>query len=192
VKASLYDFQTYAAAGQTSLSFFQVPTGQGGKTIADTNMKLAGQLSAGNVFVVEGIEVLFFPGVLPMTVGAAAAATNFTNDVYTVAKSGSLRLKVLDKDYVEEAPIGRFPPRSGLDVRSALAIDVVEATEEAQLAMDYARFSGAPYAVAPAVTLDSTMSFDVTMTWPALVALPSSAAGRIGVVLNGIMYRKSQ
>ena len=46
VRASLYDFQTYAAAGQTSLTFFQVPQGQSGKTKADTNMEAAWRLAA--------------------------------------------------------------------------------------------------------------------------------------------------
>ena len=60
---SLYDFQTYAAAGQTSLQFFQTPKGQGGKTAADTNLEQAGQLPAGKNFLVTSIEVKFYPGV---------------------------------------------------------------------------------------------------------------------------------
>lgn len=188
IKSSLYDFQTYAAAGQTSLTFFQIPVGQSGKTIADTNMKVAGQLSTGNVFVVQGIELYLFPGTLPMIQGVAAGAVNFTNDIYTVAKSGSLTMKVLDKDYVTEAPLGRFPPRTGLEVEAAAATTVAAS----QPTMDYARMNGQPYNVNPDVTLESNMSFSVTLNWPAAVALPSTVDARIGVVLNGILYRRSQ
>ena len=44
IRQSLFDFQVYGAAGQTSLAFFQVPIGQGGKTIDDTNMEIQGAL----------------------------------------------------------------------------------------------------------------------------------------------------
>ncbi|MGZ7265373.1 hypothetical protein ACXWP3_09695, partial [Streptococcus pyogenes] len=42
IKQSLYDYQAYAAAGQTNLTFFALPVGQSSKTLSDTNMTLAG------------------------------------------------------------------------------------------------------------------------------------------------------
>ena len=64
----LYDSVLYPAAGATLLSFFILPLGQGvsvfqtaagvlPKTYADTNMQLAGQLSAGYYFKILGYSV---------------------------------------------------------------------------------------------------------------------------------------
>jgi len=198
-KQSLYDFQTYAAAGQTVLTFFQNPIGQAGKTKADTNLEQGGQLPAGKNFLVTSIECLFFPGVDPMTevtgVAGAIVPTEFTNDVYTVQKSGYLDFFILSKSYLTEAPIGRFPPKTKLDVESAIALDVkqaVAADAESQLVMDYANFAGRPYFIEPNITLVSNQNFNVSLNWAAALALPSGVNGRIGIVLDGLMYRWSQ
>lgn len=195
VRQSLYDIQTYANAGQTSLTFFQVPQGQSSKTIADTNMEVAGSLPAPKMFLVQSIEILFFPGVLPGTLATTLAETEFTNDVYTVAKSGSLDFFIGSKSYLEEAPLGRFPPKTRVDVEAAHAIQRKQASAadaEDQVSTDYAVFSGRPYFVDPWVLLTATQNFKVTLEWPSVVALPSGADARIGVVLDGILYRNSQ
>lgn len=67
----LYDDGKYTGTnGQTSLSFFQSPQGQGTtlapsatgtKNIYDTNLTGAGQLTKGNAFYMTGQELLFFP-----------------------------------------------------------------------------------------------------------------------------------
>ncbi len=77
IRQSLYDYQTYASAGQTSLSFFQVPVGQAGKTIADTNMEVSGTLPQPKHFLVESCEIRFWPGVLPVCPGGADGALPF-------------------------------------------------------------------------------------------------------------------
>mgnify|MGYP000960570814 FL=1 len=46
IRQPIYDTVTYAAAGQTNLTFFALPIGQGGKTKVDTNMTTAGSLPA--------------------------------------------------------------------------------------------------------------------------------------------------
>ena len=75
IRSSLYDFQTYAAAGTTTqYTFFQVPVGQSSKTLADTNMEAAGSLPSPKSFLVESIEVCIFPGLSPSTIGAARPA----------------------------------------------------------------------------------------------------------------------
>ena len=110
-RQSLFDFQTYAAAGQTSLTFFQVPIGQGGKTIADTNLELAGQLPAPKYSLVESIEIYLFPADAPVSIVNAADAaglaviTNYANDVDAVAQSGSLDFFIGSKSYLQEAPL---------------------------------------------------------------------------------------
>ncbi len=199
-RQSLYDATTYAAAGQTSLTFFQLPIGQSGKTIADTNMELAGQLPAPKYFLVESIEILFFPGDDPVSVDNSAAspdaiATNFANDVYAVEQSGSLNFFIGSKTYLEEAPLGRFPPKTRLETEFAFAKNSTTAQAESsnQISADYAAFCGRPYFLDPyMILLAPTQNFNVTLTWPVAVALPSTVDARIQVTLDGVLYRLSQ
>lgn len=198
IRQSLYDFQTYPAAGSTQLTFFAIPIGQGGKTLSDTNMTLAGQLPTGNEFLVQSIEVIFFPTVPavaaqnPAAFGQQAVA-NIINDVYTVYRTGNLVFSVLQKDYLQEAPLGRFPPKTRFTVRAALA-DATTAGANQQSRIAYAYAEGRPYLLSPAdILLVSNQNFSVRLNWPeGAQALPSGNPGRIGVILDGILYRKSQ
>lgn len=194
-RQTLYDFTTYAALGQSSLNFFQLPQGQGGKTKADTNMEAAGALPSPKHFIISSIEVQFFPGVSPGTLQTNLAASQFANDVYAVAKSGYLDLFVGSTSFLTEAPIGRFPPKTKLEVEAAYSIfrqQAVAADAEDALVMDYAAMCGRPYYIDPELTLIPTQNFNVTLNWPAPVPLPSGVAGRIGIVLDGLLYRLAQ
>lgn len=190
VRASLYDFQAYAAGGQTSLTFFQTPVGQSGKTKADTNMEAAGMLAAPKHFMVETIEVHFYPGsAVDSFAVAAAAAPSQADDVYSVLKSGYLDFFIGSKSYLTEAPIGRFPPATGMKLSSSVA------SNSATVGMtksEYATFGGMVYKLTPEILLVPTQNFNVSLNWPMVVALPSTVAGRIGVVLKGVLYRNSQ
>jgi hypothetical protein len=195
IRQTLYDFQTYAAAGQTSLSFFQVPLGQGGKTIADTNIEVAGSLPQPKHFLVESIEVYFFPGVNPVTVNTTIAESEFSNDVYTFTKSGSLNFFIGSKTYLEEAPIGRFPPKVKVEADFAVALEFKQAAAanaEEIVTMDLAYACGRPYFINPATLLIPTQNFKGSLNWPAAVALPSGQDARVGVVFDGVLYRQSQ
>lgn len=190
IRQSLYDFTDYAAAGQQTLTFFQTPEGQSGKTKADTNMTSAGQLPDPQKFLVESIEVLFFPGTNPAVYGAGAAA-NHINDAYVVSKSGWLQLFIMSKPYLEEAPIGRFPAKTRLHVEAAVS-DASTAAANQQSRIAYASFAGRPYQMNPPIVLTKNQNFKVTLNWPAAVALPSGVNGRIGIVLDGVLFRASQ
>ena len=190
VRQTLYDYQVYPVAGQTQLIFYQVPQGQGGKTKNDTNMETAGSLPAPKKFLIEQIEVQFFPGGVPSVFGAQAAATQI-NDVYTVAQSGFLDLFIGSKSYLTEAPIGRFPASNRLAVNAAFS-DQTTIAAALQTRSGYASFAGAPYRVEPNIALVATQNFNVTLNWPTAIALPSGVNARIGVVLKGLLYRNSQ
>jgi len=185
----LYDYQTYAAAGQSELNFFQVPVGQGGKTKADTNMDLAGALPNGKNFLVHAIEVVFFPGVVTSALSAPAADT-FTQDVYTFMKSGHLSFFYLSKTYLDEAPIGVIGQSFGLDGFAA-ASDSTTAGAAQMVRVTYAQLHRKVYKINP-VMIASQQNFKITMDWPAAVALPSTANARVGVRLLGTLYRDAQ
>jgi hypothetical protein len=178
IRQSLYDFTPYAAAGQTSLSFFQVPAGQGGKTKADTNMEAAGSLPNPKHFLIQTIEIFFFPAGDP----AIATLPENINDVYDVFKSGWLDLFIGSKSYLTEAPIGRFPPKNMLVGFAGMSAAAMNAA--------YASMGGRVYQVTPPLLLVPTQNFSVTLNWPA--AVPIAAAARIGVVMDGLLYRLSQ
>lgn len=195
-RQTLYDFQAYATAGATSFNFFQVPIGQGGKTLADTNMEIAGSLPSPKYFLVESIEIYLFPGVSPVTAGSASAlvATNFANDMYALMKAGWLNFFIGSKTYLNEAPIGRFPPKSAkLDTSFAAGSSIYAAAAATpSVQMDYAAWAGRPYFVNPQVMLAPTQNFNISLNFPTAVATPSGQNARIGIVLDGLLYRLSQ
>ena len=198
-RQTLYDTLTYASAGQTSLTFFQDPIGQNSKTRADTNMESAGQLPAPKHFLVESIEILMFPGVSPVTVSNTAATdavvSNFANDIYTFQKSGFLDLFIGSKSYLADAPLGKFPPKTKLEIEFAATLQFKQAAaanEAGQITMDYASMCGRPYFIDPNITLIPTQNFNVTLNWPTAVALPSGTNARVQVALDGLLYRLSQ
>lgn len=188
----LYDYQTYAAAGQTSLTFFQTPVGGGStpRTLADTNMRSAGQLPAPQQFLVQNVQVILLPGFTVSSLGAAAA-TSFAQDVYSILSSGVLRMRVGSKDYVEMAPLMEFPPTTKLSGFAA-ASDASTAGAGLAWKMTYASADGVPFSVVP-IRLIANQNFSVTLEWPTAVAVPSTnATTKIGVKLGGYLYRNSQ
>ena len=191
IRQTLYDYQTYAAAGQTSLTFFQVPVGQSGKTPADTNIEVAGTLPQPKHFLVESIEIKFYPGVLPVTFESTAVAeSEFTNDVYTFSKAGYLDYFIGSKTYLQEAPMDRFPPKT--KVSADFATSQAGEVAVSQIQMDIAYMCGRPYFVNPATLLIPTQNFRVNLLYDTAVALPSGQDARVGVILDGILYRQSQ
>lgn len=196
IKQSLYDYQAYAAAGQTQLTFFALPVGQGGKTLSDTNMSLAGQLPANQEFLVQSIEVMFWPSVPvvaaanPSSFGAQAVAAGI-NDVAIVARTGNLTFTIGSKPYLQEAPLGRFPPKTHLQINAALS-DASTVAGNLQSRIAYAYSVGRPYLITPVdLNLVSTQNFQVTLNWPEGVQAITNP-GRIGIILDGLLYRRSQ
>lgn len=213
IKQTLYDFQLYPLAGVGQMSFFQQAIGSGvtsalgagvggTKSVADTNMQLNGQLPSGIAFKVEGVEVVFTPGVSAaastytpqqlslFAVAAAAAVAASVNDVNTFYQSGTLELNVLQKNYLRESPLGRFPPKAFLDLAAAVASNSATVGE---VAVVLAHAAGRPYYMdlCP-ITIKPALAFDVTLKWPGVVATPSTFNGRVGVILDGMMMRASQ
>lgn len=196
IKQSLYDYQVYAAAGQSQLTFFALPVGQGGKTNSDTNMTLAGQLPKNQEFLIQSIEVFFSPTTptvaaqMPAAFGAQAIA-QIVNDSYIVGRAGNLNLTIGSKPYLQEAPLGRFPQKAAFSVDGALA-DVSTAGASFQSRMAFGQWRGRPYLLDPApLLLPENQNFSVSLGWPEGVQAITNP-GRIGVILDGILYRRSQ
>lgn len=181
-----YDYATYATAGTTGLQFFQVPVGQSSKTLADTNMTLAGQLPSGQAFLLQSIELVLFPGVNPET---ATATNQFVNDVYAIMKGGYFLLNIGSKNYLQEAPLGVFPPKANR-MQGFSAVHVTDAT--ADLVVEYGAMAGRPYMLKSPLLLESSQNFSASLNWPTAVATPSGQNARIGLRFEGTLYRDVQ
>ncbi len=193
IRQDLYHFQTYAAAGQTSLTFFQSPVGSLANTFADTNMDIAGVLPQGKRFWLRSIQIYFLPGEAVTKGPQADAPAQFVNDVWTFYKSIAwLELTVGDKPYVREAPLMKFPPNGRLGGFAAIATDLT-AGAATQTLVDYAAALGKPYTLDGApIYLSSMENFKLTLNWPTVVALPSTVAARVGIVFGGYIFRDQQ
>jgi hypothetical protein len=210
IRQRLYDYQLYANAGTTQLSFFQQPVGSGVtsalggtvgavKTLFDTNMTLGGTLPSGQAFMIESIEVCFFPGSVTTTntytpIGmsvfnatAAASVAAAANDVNTFYQSGLLELNILSKNYLRETPLLAFPPKANFALDAAVASN---SATTAEVALLQARASGRPYYIDPSISLQPAVNFEVVLRFPAAVALTFNA--RVGVILDGYFMRASQ
>jgi len=182
-----YDYQTYAQAGQTQLLFFQIPQGQSSKTLADTNMVLAGQFPAPTGQFVTAVQVPFFPlNTVSQAASAVGRAQTNISDTVLVSNSGYLQMTIGSKPYLTDAPVGKFPPNFGIDFFSAMAGSTTAGNVED---VNYARAKGR-YAEITPFFIPQTQNFSVALFWPA--AVPITVAGRIGVILDGFYYRQSQ
>jgi len=210
IRQRLYDYQLYANAGTTQLSFFQQPVGSGltsalggtvgaVKTLFDTNMTLGGTLPSGQAFYIESVEVCFFPGSVTtantytpigmsvFNATAAASVVAAANDVNTFYQSGLLELNILSKNYLRETPLLAFPPKANFALDAAITSN---SATTAELAVTQARAAGRPYYIDPAISLQPAVNFEVVIRFPAAVALSFNA--RVGVILDGYFMRASQ
>lgn len=201
IRQTLYDSTSYVAAGQTSLSFFQLPVGQGTgfaggtKTIGDTNMQIGGQVSAMTAFLVQDIQIIFEPTTptvtadMPAAFGAQAIA-HIINDVYIFRRAGALQFNIGQKNYLTEAPLWKFPSKQNFQVEGALS-DATTPGAAFQSRIAFASMRGPTYRLSPVdLLLEANQAFNVNLIWDTVQAITNPA--RVFVVLDGLLYRASQ
>jgi len=186
----LYDYQTYDTGGYNSLSFFQSPVGQSGKTREDTNLDVGSAIPAGQEYLITGIQVMYYPGnvVAGDDVSIVPAGYNW-QDVYDLMKSGVLTLSIGSKNYLVDGPLGKFPPEFRLAGTAHVEAFQAAAADQ-NISFDYAVAAGRVYTITP-VKLMANQNFAVTLEWPN-GKVTQTAAGRIGVIFTGYLYRLSQ
>lgn len=212
VRQRFYDYQLYATAGASQFTFFSQPIGQGvttalgatagtSKTLFDTNLELPNTLPSGKAFMIESIEVLFFPGSVSTTntytlaspvlfnATAAAAVSAQLADVNSFYQSGMLELNILSKNYLRETPLIAFPPKANFNLDAALASNSATTALNGAVNM---RAAGRPYYIEPTIALQPAVNFEVLLRFPAAVATPSGFNARVGVILDGYFMRASQ
>lgn len=195
-----YDYLAYPTAGQTQLAFFvnaigagvtSAPGATGTKTEADTNMTASGLLPKGNRFFWVGVEVKWWPGSAAARGPGAENTIGFNwADTYAVMKSGWLRIRIQNRDYVTDGPLEMFPATTRLAGIGAVA-DQTTAGANLLTQFDYATTAGRPYEVVSQF-IDNMQGFTAVMFWPAAVATPSGVNARIGIRLLGRLIRDPQ
>lgn len=212
VRQRLFDTLLYPGAGATQLTFFSQPVGQGittalGATVGspktqwDTNLEIPNTLPSGKSYLIESIEVDLNPGsvstantftLATLSFFAAVAAVTVpatANDVNVFYNSGLLELNILSKNYLREAPLSKFPPKSAIDYNGTIATNsATTSTIGAQRTIA----GGRPYYVEPEITLQPAVNFEVLLRWPSVVALPSGFNARVQVAFDGVFMRASQ
>jgi hypothetical protein len=183
-----YDFQTYPVGGATQFTFFQTTVGTGGSTLANTNMRASGQFPSPQEFLCTGIQVFFNPGeaISRAAVAEATIATNF-NDVNDVMNGDAwLEFFIGSKPYLDDSPLAKFTQQFKLNGLAAIAGTFTAATTKF---FEYAVHCGKYYAITP-VKIPRNQNFNVTLNFP--TAIPAVTEGKIGVILDGFLYRLSQ
>jgi len=182
----LYDEGTYPSTGISELNFFQNPIGQLGKTMEKTNMTGAGQLPANQSFIVTGVCVDISPSFFPSDIGGSPLAA-YVNTLNLIANSGSARLFIGSKDYIQMAPIGSMPSKYRLSGFAAIADTSTAGNVNSQIV--YAATAGEEHKITP-LDIPSNQNFKFSMHWKNLV--PTTFNASIRVYLNGWLTRNSQ
>lgn len=180
-----YHKQTYLAAGQASLQFFNLAF-SGDYTV--TNMPAAAFFPAPTAFLCTAIMLNFIPGNAVTTSAAAPAAAQTGNwaDVVAVANGGYVEFVIGGKVYLRDSPSGKFAPN--YTVNGAIAFGAT-LTAPAQSVVDYARAAGRYYEITPFL-IPQTQNFSITLYTPTLV--PVTVNGLVIATMDGFYYRQSQ
>jgi hypothetical protein len=203
IEQSLYDSFAYAAAGVVGgINLFQLPQGQGTgfgggvKNLSDTNMTNQGMLPSGMMQLVTSIELEFQPTTptvaagMPSAFGAQAVAAQI-NDAYIFWRSGNLVFKLLQKNYIQEAPLMRFPATDDFSLQAALS-DTTTAAAASQSRIGFASSYGQPYVLSPNnILIPQTVNFQISLSWPEGAQVITNPA-RVFCHLNGMTARQSQ
>lgn len=185
----LYDTATILAAGVSQLQFFQTQLGQptgafgaagAGKTLADTNMDLPGQLPAGQNFAVLGFRLQ------PAYSMIAADAVKWCTGawfVFTVGQKPYLRVPA------DTLPAGVGP--FGFFAQAAAAAQSIASHGYPSLSSSF-NIGRKP------LELSSSQNFNAALNWTSAVAVATTigtqpAAGMpVRCYLDGFFYRTIQ
>jgi hypothetical protein len=166
-----YDYQSYAAAGTTGLTFFNTSGSQ--KTFdATLATRVSNQVQAGIMDC-----PLFITAIAVDFITAVSAPATDVLDIIKFYNSGRLAISINDKEIFELAPLGK--------AGSSYAIaGFVGGTNGTPISNAYT--SNTPFILNTPLLIDEGLRFKVTMDWA--VATTVTTAARCGVNLIGLKF----
>ncbi len=184
----LYDTVAYPSGGSSSITLFQNQIGKNGKQLDETNMDLDGQLPSGKSFLLVGIQLAFYAGDLSASANNELIVNHVTADTRTFAENGHLIFRIGSKDYMRQAPLGKFPPCERLSGYTSLSMGL-DATPNKKTYAEYATPSGREFSV-NGLLLEPNQNFSLELR--DLPPLLSGVDGKIVATLNGFIGRNAQ
>jgi hypothetical protein len=186
--APLFDYQLVRAV-LAYQSFFEYPIGSNlqGKvrTDRDTNMVMAGCLPAGNSFLITGVRVLFIPDYLEHRGNREADE----QDAARMLLGGSLRLRIANREYLNDAPLAKFPtclPRTWMAELHYRNDEDEEPHWRALYDPSYAKAAGLAYYKITPLHVSPHQQLGVTILHE---PGPLNAPARLGVIIDGHRIR---
>lgn len=190
-----YHYQSYAAAGFTSQSYFGQTVGSVSGGLRVTNMEKANAIGNPKRFSVEGIAIDYVPGSNPSAQAASQTTLDvFLNDIFLVSSVGAAQFRSIDKVYLNIAPLWSCPPGRGLaGGGAAVALAQATAADRNQhvsiASIGIPALQGIRWLKAP-IPLQSETPFFLDITYTTAVAVTN--AGTQGVSLEGLIIRPLQ
>jgi hypothetical protein len=169
ISQPIYHWQDSPVGGFSRMGFFQIPIGLCGTTLADTNMKLPGQMVPSNYFLIRSLQV-----------SISVEGKRSSDRAFRLFKQGRVELTIGSKVYLDYCPIGFFPhcPSDLAALKKTKAFRSIEPV------------CPLPFVFNPRLILEPNQIFCVTLFWKTPVKV--RCIKRIGVVLDGELYRVSQ
>jgi len=170
---SYYDEADIAAATLTH-RLFTTPLGQAGKTLANTNLTLAGQIPQGQLLDVRAIKVFYTSN--------AARATADVQSLYTLLNTTTLSVKLSNKETMGQWTLQEL-------MGTAILFDMVPTVPGDNIPLVSPKFHGI-FPLNKKIILAALTPFEVTMIHHVAPAA-ALADDRIKVSLSGILTRVS-
>jgi len=190
ISQTLWERVTYVSAATTELVFFnRVPANQ-----FAGNLQLAGQLPAGNYFLVMSIRVMPYPNA---TEGAQAAQVagntdGALQDMILLTRQGIGQLRVGDKAYGGPWPLFMLPGAGGAwGLLGNVGTTAAGSIGQVQHGINGVPDPRAAYVLPIPLMIPPQYNFDVTLSWNAAQTLTGGNTD-IFVMLDGEMMRPVQ
>lgn len=189
IGAMLYDYQTYVSGTTTILTFFNtLPADK-----FSGNMQLAGQLPAGNSFLIGSIRVAPIPDAseLATAVGADGQANGALQDINLLMRDCIATLFIGQKDYGSWPAMALPGGMGAYGEFGNIGTTVAGSNQQFQSGVNGAPDPRSVYSLAQPLALPEQYNFRLTLEWTAAVTLFGGNTTIIGM-FDGELMRPSQ
>lgn len=189
ISSMLYDYQTYTSAATTQLTFFNsLPANR-----FAGNMQLAGQLPAGNSFLVMAIRLAAIPDVseLATAAGADGDADGALQDINILLRDAIVTLFIGQKDYGSWPALALPGGMGATGEMGNIGTTVAGSNQQFQSGLNGYADPRAVYSLSVPLAIPEQYNFRLVLDFAAAVTLNGGDTQLIGM-LDGELMRPSQ